>query len=147
MRRALASLKHIPAVLCGLLVVAWGMSCFARTILWVGFFTGANEFAVGGGSLEFNRFLQLDLGDVSDVEWEYDLKLTAERRIGTCLGELSSKGGREDGTYMWFTSFPIPLGITLLLPLVLLPFFSRFPLWSYFAWTALLAAELAYYLR
>jgi hypothetical protein len=36
--------------------------------------------------------------------------------------------------------------ITAIFP-VALGFRFRFPLWSYFAWTALIAAELAYYLR
>jgi hypothetical protein len=46
------------------------------------------------------------------------------------------------------TSCPIPLVLTALLPLGigLLTRF-RFPLWSYFVWTALVAAELGYYLR
>jgi hypothetical protein len=46
------------------------------------------------------------------------------------------------------TSCPIPLVLTTLLPLgigLLIRF--RFPLCSYFVWTALVAAELAYYLR
>jgi hypothetical protein len=43
---------------------------------------------------------------------------------------------------------PIVFAITLLLPFAVAPFTRfRFPLWSYFAWTALVAAELAYYLR
>lgn len=43
---------------------------------------------------------------------------------------------------------PIPVLLTLVSPIAVgcLTRF-RFPLWSYFAWTALVAAELAYYLR
>jgi hypothetical protein len=41
---------------------------------------------------------------------------------------------------------PIVTLLTVLVPLSVTPF-KRFPLWSYFAWTALVAAELAYYLR
>ena len=43
---------------------------------------------------------------------------------------------------------PIAWLITFMLPFALgcLTRF-RFPLWSYFVWTALIAAELAYYLR
>jgi hypothetical protein len=38
--------------------------------------------------------------------------------------------------------------MTFAFPLAIGPFTRfRFPLWSYFAWTALLTAELAYYLR
>jgi hypothetical protein len=45
-------------------------------------------------------------------------------------------------------ALPIPVMLTLVIPLSVAPFTRfRFPLWSYFAWTALLAAELAYYLR
>jgi hypothetical protein len=43
---------------------------------------------------------------------------------------------------------PIPLLITALLPLAIGPFISfRFRLWHYLAYTALVAVELAYYLR
>jgi hypothetical protein len=45
-------------------------------------------------------------------------------------------------------ALPIPVMLTLVIPLSVAPFTRfRFPLWSYFAWTALVAAELAYYLR
>ena len=44
--------------------------------------------------------------------------------------------------------FPIPLLCTLILPLAAGPFLSfRFRLWQYLAYTALVAVELAYYLR
>jgi hypothetical protein len=48
----------------------------------------------------------------------------------------------------WRANLPFLLLLTLLLPPAVGPFTHfRFPLWSYFAYTALLAAELAYYLR
>jgi hypothetical protein len=47
-----------------------------------------------------------------------------------------------------YDRLPIPMLISLFLPAGAGPLVNfRFPLWSYFAWTALLAAELAYYLR
>jgi hypothetical protein len=54
--------------------------------------------------------------------------------------------------YIYFDCFlvacPTSLLLTLSLPLGMSHFTHfRFPLWSYFAWTALVAAELAYYLR
>jgi hypothetical protein len=43
---------------------------------------------------------------------------------------------------------PIPMVLAVLTPLAVGPFTQfRFPLCSYFAWTALVAVELAYYLR
>jgi hypothetical protein len=45
-------------------------------------------------------------------------------------------------------SVPIPFLLAVVLPFAAASCTRfRFPLWSYFAWTALLAAELAYYLR
>jgi hypothetical protein len=45
-------------------------------------------------------------------------------------------------------SIPIPMAVSFVFPFIVAPFTRfRFPLWSYFAWTALVAVELAYYLR
>lgn len=52
----------------------------------------------------------------------------------------------SDGRLYWLCfSFPILFWLTLLAPLSLDPFIE-YPLWYYLAYTALIAAELAYYL-
>jgi hypothetical protein len=69
--------------------------------------------------------------------------------------EITEQSGFGQFSYMiyaeWgdiFLRCPIPFIFTLIAPLSVSTFTHfRFPLWSYFAWTALVAAELAYYLR
>jgi hypothetical protein len=141
MRRALAMMKYLPAVLCGLLVVAWVVSHVLRINL------AREENARIGVDLRPGR-LDLWWGDCpafTGVSLEsYDEYGRTE--AGNLLGELSYFCIPERPWEVVY--IPIPLLLSLLFPLALGPFVRfRFPLWSYFAWTALLAAELAYYLR
>jgi hypothetical protein len=147
MRRALAILKYVPAVLCGLLVVAW----FAGGFVELGFaFTCPRPW-----SSRFNRVVVIGGGS---IQWDY--RDRSEGFFMDELGQLDKRdallrfGGRfefhqyQGDSYPYDASIPISWIVTGLLPLsvgILNRF--RFPLWSYFAWTALVAAELAYYLR
>jgi hypothetical protein len=66
------------------------------------------------------------------------------------IGKLQIVIGDESnlGVGSMYVLFPSPLAVTLLGFAAIVAFLRfRFPLWSYFAWTALVAAELAYYLR
>jgi hypothetical protein len=140
MRRALAILKYLPAVLCGLLVVAWVVSLsesFGITLpasepggSWiVGFSCGSIKHCLvfGERAFQFERYRN-------------DVVIPSASGLGT-FGQSIPWVAHE-------TSCPISFVLTLLLPFSLAPFIHfRFPLWSYFAWTALVAAELAYYLR
>jgi hypothetical protein len=135
MRRALAILKYVPAVLCGLLVVAWVVSIVGS----LNYVVNERGLSAVRGSLAFRGFKQKQAG------------------LGFQLGE----GSRESsiGALRWgYTEFndrrnfrvfffPIPLILTCIAPPAAACLGYRFPLWSYFAWTALVAAELAFYLR
>jgi hypothetical protein len=75
---------------------------------------------------------------------EYRSPLT----LKSCLGYLRFSARGSSLGSAWRANLPFLLLLTLLLPPAVGPFTRfRFPLWSYFAYTALLAAELAYYLR
>jgi hypothetical protein len=132
MLRALALPKYVPAGLCGLLIVVW--------IASVPLSFGAGLPGVAWGSdlgslaliLGWGRFASISLRPASSISQE------------SWMGKL---GKFTFGNSLFFY-VPIPLVITLLLPLAIAPRYQfRFPLWSYFAWTALIAAELAFYLR
>jgi hypothetical protein len=155
MRRVLASLKYVPAVLCGMLVVAWVASIWGHArIIW----PYSSSQAIDAGVLRIHA---------SVIEFRYDPQgfhelVPAERRPITHSGwsmsqpsivEILGSAGYEKQTvwedeYSIHLRIPLPALLSCVLPLAcgcLTRF--RFPLWSYFAWTALLAAELAYYLR
>jgi hypothetical protein len=147
MRRALAILKDVPAVLCGLLVVAWGVSFYfqlGRTIRWT---NSSNKVHSAGMWIEDGNIMLFWLVEYDESpHWIADSLVHEPRSsharwwLGSFRFDLSSWGinGR----------LPVPAILTMSLPVVIgcLTRF-RFPLWSYFAWTALVAAELAYYLR
>ncbi len=136
-------LKYLPAILCDLLVVAWVASWF----FGMGFIfpqgTRQIEILIGGGSI----VVWETQGEVyPNGFWRKALeKPNSEWRDR--LGQFRRSGW--DSIYGYaVTSFPVPALVTLLLPLAIgcLNRF-RFPLWSWFASTGLIAAELAFYLR
>ena len=128
-------LKYTPAVVLGLLVVVWVASCVtyagvdfpARiSIGWV-----VGNFIV---SREVTR-------DTSTPSSYFGISEIPGLRAGSF-----SYAYDEFGTLMLM--LPIFWLITIALPLAIGPFLSfRFRLWHYFAYTALIALELAYYLR
>gem|GEM_PF-534857 len=136
-------LKYTPAVVLGLLVVMWVMSWFVgigyATVLRGRLFAGGIADGTVGGSTFNLRRMGVQTG------W----------RITKYEGEPSGFLGRLD--YHPATrgipdhkgvELPIPLLLSLLLPLAIGPFLSfRFNLWHYVAYTTLVAVELAYYLR
>jgi hypothetical protein len=130
MRRVLAALKYVPVVLCGLLAMAWVMSF--RWSVPIATFSSVGE------RIEDMSFALTD-GQLMVTYWE--------------IGPDSPKWRlprssyiSDGGAAVVFSFIPVHALLLPLLPLGLVPF-ARFPLWSYFAWTALVAAELAYYLR
>jgi hypothetical protein len=131
MRQELAILKYVPTMLCGLLVVAWVMS-FQWSLPIV-------TFSSIGDRIEDLSFALTD-GQLMVTYWEIG--------PGSPQWRLPRSSYLSDGGAAVVFSF-IPVYALLLpfLPLGLIPLTRfRFPLWSYFAWTALVAAELAYYL-
>jgi hypothetical protein len=130
MRRALPILKYIPAALCGVLVVAWVVTLRNS---WEAH-SGPYHVAIGVGALEFTY------ADNSAAKFDWII------RHDPLIGSPSAdKRAMREYHYL---ALPIPLALTAMLPTVVAPFTRfRFPLWFYFAWTTLVAAELAYYLR
>jgi hypothetical protein len=140
-------LKYTPAVIMVLLVVAWVVSL----CLWNAVYeqSGGYQYAlaVDCGEIAFS---------VDDVQrrfplpqgWFWNPHTVNLEYSRSVLGAL--RMSREDsGTgWIWGVEVPFPLLITCIAPLSLGPFISyRFRLWQYLAFTALIALELAYYLR
>jgi hypothetical protein len=145
MRRALAMLKYLPAVLCGLLVVAWAASAFVSLCLMWPWHSHDDH----GGF-----FISIDYGSLvatHDPEVKLPFEFTTFKagsgfiKASTLLGTFDFLDGP------WgITEYSIP--IPMILTVSLVPAWGcfnhfRFPLWSCFAYTALIAAELAYYLQ
>jgi hypothetical protein len=141
MPRAVAILKYAPALMCGLLVVAWFVSV---------------TFPIGCRYRMADEMFVTVILHCGTVAFWYDSH--------SIFGPSTSTGFRENkGDFHWAGwlgamevhwaapssqsrfSIPLPLAMSVTLPLAGMPFL-RFPLWSYFAWTALVAGELAYYL-
>jgi hypothetical protein len=154
MRRAFAILKYLPAALCGLLVVAWVASWFAGC----GFMANLPSYLIGPGFCEVtfesssvSGYVLFGPGYESSQDWiPYSVTYRHASNVNDFLGRsfyLTRNRVFRPNIAIEF-GFPIPLTLTMLLPFSIAPFTRfRFPLWSYFAWTALVAAELAYYLR
>jgi hypothetical protein len=144
MHRTLAILKWFPAAICGLLVVAWVVSlaihCSAQFPLYPGEHGVAIQFVYGTAKLTYQKS-QLD----TDVWFGW---VEQPFHSPSPLGELNYGLAYDGSTHAFYTGtlcVPLLLAISCFLPLAAVLSF-RFPLWSYFAWTALIALELAYYL-
>jgi hypothetical protein len=151
MRRAFAILKYVRAVLCGLLVVAWVGSCWCRFGIEVTLPLGnrrANAFLICHCGAVFHSFNAACQGDCGN---KFFVNASPPEFAPYYLGEFSYDLLWEDDEYLrdlallyipiaWYLSALMPIAVGCLTHF-------RFPLWSYFVWTALVAAELAYYLR
>jgi len=127
-------LKFTPAVLLGLLVVAWLMTQGG----WMQFTSGKFVIALQHGSVTgyWQESDGVNFFWSSRKEWWF--------KNGLALGRIRTATPFSSTGY-WF---PIPLLCTLILPLAVGPLVSfRFRLWHFLAYTALLAMELAFYLR
>jgi hypothetical protein len=144
MRCLLTIAKWTPAALCGLLVVAWVVSVpcsLSATAPW-----GQNEsvtvcFYSGCVSI-WRDGINIGRGEKLSIHTQWK---------GHHLSPAAWLGRPDLGpSYFPFRPIQCPIApsITLLLPLSIGPFIRfRFPLWSWFAFTTLIAVELAYYLR
>lgn len=127
-------LKYAPAVVMGLLVVAWVLTQAG----WMQFCSGKFVIALQHGSI--TGYWQ----ESDRVTFFADFRREWWFKGAPTLGHLRS-ASPLGSTGSWF---PIPLLCTILLPLAVGPFISfRFRLWQYFAYTGLVAVELAYYMR
>ena len=141
-------LKYTPAVLLGLLAVAWVTSCFAM----FGF-----SFDVSHRDRRGNQYQQLQIafrggsayvGQLASKR-QLPLFFVEPRTAASTLEDALGKLAYEDRPPL-FRHALVPIAILLagLLPLAIGPFISfRFRLRHYLAFTALVAIELAYYLR
>jgi len=138
-------LKYTPAVVMGLLVVGWAATSLGMYAASFGLPLSKRQYAIIGnrGSLAMNfqhgsRKLRL---------WWY----AGDRppTLRHMAGEFHAEGFLDGGARAyWQIELPFILFATALSPLAIGPFISfRFRLWHYLAYTALVATELAYYLR
>jgi hypothetical protein len=145
MRRFITSLKYVPAVVLGLVVIAWVVSWFA--LVGVAFkvpVTGDEvRLEVSGSTVEvaLNVYYIERFGPFGVLGREICVRnLLGFVQFRCHLGKL--------GRPVMETEIPLPLLATFVLPFAIAPFTRfRFPLWSCFAWTALVAAQLAYHAR
>jgi hypothetical protein len=139
-------LKYTPAVVLGLLVVAWALSLFGRLVLYGG---NLPPIALGvkDGNLVLGTGMLAAHLPVPRQRWfSYRSRPTLCDRPGGSFLYNPHPCGRAIQN-LWL-EVPITWLLTLQLPLAIGPFVSfRFRLWQYLAYTALVAVELAYYLR
>jgi hypothetical protein len=131
----LKAAKYLPAVVCGLLVVAWVVTLNGIHLLQSPSCKG-NSLLMGVGS----GSVLIAYGESDNSTFRYGLRLVDADRY--------SKLGNLQFDALPSVLVPIALLLTALSPISAAILFNlRFPLWSYFAWTALVALELAFYLR
>jgi hypothetical protein len=129
-------LRYTPAAILGLLVAMWIATCLTSLEVNRG---GRVSGGWGIGSLFYTR----DGIGVDSVYMPFYFGISEEAGL-----HAGSFWYAHDGFRIMLLSLPIPLLISLAAPLAIGPFIAfRFRLWHYLAYTALLAVELAYYLR
>jgi hypothetical protein len=143
--KAVPIIRYVPAVLFALLVVAWVFSVY-----------GKYGVLMRGGSGHADRSRLLIGSNFGSIIVSYHPSWPEKPHAAIfphAMSEMLSrqwcgefKSQRKQLRSDWYV--PIPLMLSVLLPFTIGPLTRfRFPLWSYFAWTALVAAELTYYLR
>ena len=132
-------LKYTPAVVMVLLVVVWVGSVSRSFGISVN--TPAARILLGceRGTLEVSWVPEL----VPDPWYIWaEEPIPESALVGSMLYGITGNGTLSS------VGLPVPLLLSALLPLAIGPFLSfRFRLWHYLAYTALVAIELAYYLR
>lgn len=127
-------LKVMPAVVLGLLLLAWAVSPFQR----VGLMVGRTAFDFNEGSVR----IWYDQA----VAPRYFEPLVNVSQQGSIFGRFEHSA--VQGLPYESVACPIPFVLTLLLPVAIGAVNGfRFRLWHFLAYTALMAFELAYYLR
>ena len=142
-------LKYTPAVVLGLLVVAWICGYWGWMTYSMQVKDGQFAGGIGRGHIKLWTS-RIDPGwelAFGGLDWgsyrPYHDNLSNFRRGSGGLWHSY----RPSDSFL-LMSFPILMVLTFLLPFAIAPFTSfRFRLWHYLAYTALLGVELAYYLR
>ena len=137
----------LSLVVVALLVAAWIANFFGQVGIGTRWGQFDQHFAFRSGSLSISQHENIM---VQGVFWRANPTLDPE--LAADVGDLSSLSARlrftNRGSGHWGIEVPILLLITAMIPLVVgsLSRF-RFRLWQYFAFTAIVALELAYFLR
>ena len=134
-------LKYTPAVVLGLLVAAWVLLALSSVSY------KSSHFMIGGQSSCVGAVFTTDEQViVGDPGWRFRI---SKFRVRHLIGNFEGSVDRFHGGNLLVTGhIPVPVLVTIWLPLAIGPFLSfRFRLWHYLAYTALVAVELAYYLR
>jgi len=137
-------LKYTPVAVLGLLVVAWVVSWFCAFI--VGGVFGQRYVGVlfGDGVLAVSTFV--DVNSLMGFSCSASPRLPVLRSLTGNL--MIHFDGPAIAHQFVHVEVPIVLLISLGMPLAIGPLVAfRFRLWHFLAYTALLAVELAYYLR
>jgi hypothetical protein len=130
-------LKYTPAAVLGLLVVGWAISLRWQVFIAINFGRFNLNTSIDAGSWQVDS-------DYGGGGHYFSVDEAGKHVWGWPLGALAY---HPDGS-IGFLLVPIPFMSTVLLPLAIGTFNSfRFRLWHYLAYTALVAVELAYYLR
>ena len=140
-------LACIPLIVVALLVGAWIANFFGQVGLGVRTGKFDYHFAFRSGSLSLSRH---DNDKVLGLFWRANPTFLPPD-LAAEVGDISSLSARlrfgSNGGH-WFIEVPIVLLATAFVPLVFGSFLGfRFRLWQCFAFTAIVALELAYFLR
>jgi len=139
-------LKYTPAVVLGLLVVAWVVNLYGHFGYKLQF--GKRYWQIDCRLQRFRiyvspfresqKWFRLSPG------WFWHQQIPALDKQSDLILGWHAVGG-EGASVL---TLPLPLVLTAIFPLAIGPFISfRFRLWHHLAYTAVVAVELAYYLR
>jgi hypothetical protein len=140
-------LKYTPAVVLGLLVVAWVVSWFGvGSIRWP---LAGYDFAFisGYGSIHLHS-IPSGVSPSFSPSCHFQGYKSSDIKFAAIFGSCGVRVQNFGGVDIVRLAFPYLGLLTGAMPIGAGPFISfRFRLWHYLAYTALVAVELAYYLR
>jgi hypothetical protein len=130
--------EYTPTVVMGLLIVTWVVGLIGQA-------------SVGRRSANRNEGVAISYGDLALLHHKrgyfdsgFERHFKPEYTLKNILGGLAI----DRSEFGFVVVVPIPLLITIMFPLVIGPFASfRFRIWHCLGYAALVALELAYYLR
>jgi hypothetical protein len=142
-------LKYTSTVVLGLLMLAWVVSLSKEYGGLAVCRSRCAHVVIARGTISIG----IDNASRTSAEWIWakqqvrgDYRVAAGRLNLIC--EHDHWHAKDRGFWGWTMNLPLMLLSTSILPFAIGPFISfRFRLWHYLAYTALVAVELAYYLR
>jgi hypothetical protein len=142
-------LKYTPVVMMGLLMVLWVVSLTAPVGLRIRY-PNVGTFRCVASHANVCATFSDNLSWYGSAGVGVEREPLSLRPYSYCLGSFKYQRllSADSGLDIHIVWLPILFSITLILPLAIGPFTRfRFRLWHYLACTALVAVELAYYLR